>query len=256
MPNTLGLLRAVFPPWKFGMAVGIWAMVSSVSTALGPIVGGFLVQHVSWESVFYVNAPIGVAALAFSAAVLPQSRNEHAAQEKFDILGVALLALGLLALVFGVVKGETWGWASGGTLGAIALGALLLVLFGWWQTRVASPLLPMRLFRNPALTIGTVITALNFFVLLGVIFFVMIYLQNVRGFTLSRRVSAAFLSVWPRWSPRRWERPSRRGSAPASPCPWAWRCRPSRASPCSAGTRTAPTSSCGLPSSPSASASA
>ncbi|KAA6212029.1 DHA2 family efflux MFS transporter permease subunit [Streptomyces albofaciens JCM 4342] len=183
MPNTLGLLRAVFPPWKFGMAVGIWAMVSSVSTALGPIVGGFLVQHVSWESVFYVNAPIGVAALAFSAAVLPQSRNEHAAQEKFDILGVALLALGLLALVFGVVKGETWGWASGGTLGAIALGALLLVLFGWWQTRVASPLLPMRLFRNPALTIGTVITALNFFVLLGVIFFVMIYLQNVRGFT-------------------------------------------------------------------------
>ncbi|MEU7474093.1 MFS transporter [Streptomyces sp. NPDC044984] len=183
MPNTLGLLRAVFPPKKFGMAVGIWAMVSSVSTALGPIVGGFLVQHVSWESVFYINAPIGVIALAFSAAVLPQSRNEHAAQEKFDVLGVVLLAAGLLALVFGVVKGEIWGWTSGGTLGAIGAGLLVLVLFGWWQTRVVSPLLPMRLFRNPALTIGTIITALNFFVLLGVIFFVMIYLQNVRGFT-------------------------------------------------------------------------
>ncbi|MHC3473090.1 MFS transporter [Streptomyces sp. 7R007] len=183
MPNTLGLLRAVFPPRKFGMAVGIWAMVSSVSTALGPIVGGLLVQHVDWESVFYINAPIGVAALVFSAVVLPQSRNSAAAGEKFDLVGVVLLALGLLAVVFGVVKGETWGWTSGGTLGAIAAGVVLVVVFGRHEARHAAPLLPMRLFRNPALTIGAVVTALNFFVLLGVIFFVMLYLQNVRGFT-------------------------------------------------------------------------
>lgn len=184
MPNTLGMLRAVFPPRKFGMAVGIWAMVSSVSTALGPIVGGLLVQHVNWESVFYINAPIGVIALVFSAIVLPQSKNAAAASEKFDILGVVLLALGLLAVVFGVVKGESWGWTSGGTLGAIGAGLVILLAFGLHETRgAAAPLLPMRLFRNPTLTIGTVITALNFFVLLGVIFFVMLYLQNVRGFT-------------------------------------------------------------------------
>ncbi|MEV8549949.1 DHA2 family efflux MFS transporter permease subunit [Streptomyces glaucescens] len=183
MPNTLALLRAVFPPRKFGMAVGIWAMVSSVSTALGPIVGGLLVQHVDWESVFYLNAPIGVVALVFSALVLPQSRNTAAARETFDILGVVLLAAGLLAVVLGVVKGETWGWTAAGTLGAIAAGVLLLLVFGWYETRVAHPLLPMRLFRSPSLAIGTVITALNFFVLLGVIFFVMLYLQNVRGFT-------------------------------------------------------------------------
>ncbi|WP_443041391.1 MFS transporter [Streptomyces sp. B21-108] len=183
MPNTLALLRAVFPPKKFGMAVGIWAMISSVSTALGPIVGGLLVEHVNWESVFYINAPIGVIALVFGLLVLPQSRNEAAANEKFDVPGVVLLALGLLAVVFGVVKGETWGWTSAGTLGAIVGGVVVLVLFGWYETRVAHPLLPMRLFRNPALTIGTVVTALNFFVLLGVIFFVMLYLQNVRGFT-------------------------------------------------------------------------
>ncbi|MEU9204755.1 MFS transporter [Streptomyces sp. NPDC048332] len=183
MPNTLGMLRAVFPPKKFGMAVGIWAMVSSVSTALGPIVGGLLVEHVNWESVFYINAPIGVIALVFSIAVLPQSRNASATDEKFDIPGVVLLALGLLAVVFGVVKGETWGWTSAGTLGTILAGVLILLLFGRYETRVAHPLLPMRLFRNPALTIGTVITALNFFVLLGMIFFVMLYLQNVRGFT-------------------------------------------------------------------------
>ncbi|GHJ04612.1 MULTISPECIES: MFS transporter [Streptomyces] len=182
MPNTLGLLRAAFPPKKFGMAVGIWAMVSAVATALGPIVGGLLVEHVDWESVFYVNAPIGVAAVAFGALVLPESRNATGG-ERFDVPGLLLLALGLLAVVFGIVKGETWGWTSAGTLGAVAAGLVLLLAFGRYETRVAHPLLPMRLFRSRALTIGAVVTALNFFVMLGTIFFVMLYLQNVRGFT-------------------------------------------------------------------------
>ncbi|MGW0911880.1 MFS transporter [Streptomyces sp. NPDC002784] len=182
MPNTLGLLRAVFPPRRFGMAVGIWAMVSAVSTALGPIVGGLLVEHVSWESVFYINAPIGVAALLFSMFVLPQSKN-CTGHHRFDVPGVLLLAAGLLCVVFGVVKGESWGWTSAGTWAAVGAGVLVLVLFGWYETRVAHPLLPMRLFRNRSLTVGAIITALNFFVMLGVIFFVMLYLQNVRGFT-------------------------------------------------------------------------
>ncbi|MFE9851186.1 MFS transporter [Streptomyces sp. NPDC005576] len=182
MPNTLGLLRAVFPPKKFGMAVGIWAMVSSVSTALGPIVGGLLVQHVSWESVFFINAPIGIIALIVSALVLPQSKNSTG-HHRFDLVGVALLALGMLVLVFGVVKGEAWGWTSGSTFGTIGGGLVILLAFGWYETRIGHPLLPMRLFRNPVLAIGTVITAINFFALLGVIFFVMLYLQNVHGFT-------------------------------------------------------------------------
>ncbi|MGW0904721.1 MFS transporter [Streptomyces sp. NPDC002853] len=186
MPNTLGLLRTAFPPRKFGMAVGIWAMVSAVSTALGPIVGGLLLENVSWESVFYINAPIGVIAVLVSAAVLPQSKNAgkgDAGRERFDVLGVVLLAVALLCVVFGVVKGETWGWASAGTLGSAGVGVLLLGVFGWYENRVPHPLLPMRLFRSRALTTGTVITALNFFVMLGVIFFVMLYLQNVRGFS-------------------------------------------------------------------------
>lgn len=182
MPNTLGLLRAVFPPRKFGMAVGIWAMVSAVSTALGPIVGGLLVERVNWESVFYINAPIGVVAFLFSAFVLPQSRNSTG-RHRFDVPGVLLLAAGLLCVVFGVVKGETWGWTSAGTWAAVLAGVLVLVLFGRHETRVEHPLLPMRLFRNRSLTIGAIVTALNFFVMLGVIFFVMLYLQNVRGFT-------------------------------------------------------------------------
>lgn len=182
IPNTLGLLRAVFPPRKFGMAVGLWAMVASCSTALGPIVGGLLIEHVNWESVFYINAPIGVAALVFSLFVLPKSK-DSTGHHRFDVPGVVLLAVGLVALIFGVVKGETWGWASAGTLGSIAAGLVVLAGFCWYETRLAHPLLPMRLFRNRSLAIGAIVTAVNFFVMLGVIFFVMLYLQNVRGFS-------------------------------------------------------------------------
>ncbi|GAA2884085.1 MFS transporter [Actinoplanes cyaneus] len=182
MPNTLGILRAVFPPKRFGMAVGIWAMVSSVSTALGPIVGGLLVQHVGWESVFYINAPIGVIALIVSALVLPESKSPTG-RHRFDVAGVLLLAIGLLVLVFAVVKGEAWGWGSARTLGTMAAGLLILIIFGWFETRLEHPLLPMRLFRSPALTIGAIITAINFFTLLGSIFYIMLYLQNVRGYS-------------------------------------------------------------------------
>ncbi|MGW0779313.1 DHA2 family efflux MFS transporter permease subunit [Streptomyces sp. NPDC002913] len=182
IPNTLGLLRAVFPPRKFGMAVGLWAMVASCSTALGPIVGGLLIEHVNWESVFYINAPIGIVALVISLLVLPRSK-DSTGHHRFDVPGVILLAIGLVALVFGVVKGETWGWTSGGTLGSIAAGLVLLAAFCWYESRLEHPLLPMRLFRNRSLTIGAIVTAINFFVLLGVIFFLMLYLQNVRGFT-------------------------------------------------------------------------
>ncbi|MFC8228668.1 DHA2 family efflux MFS transporter permease subunit [Streptomyces sp. NPDC057287] len=182
IPNTLGLLRAVFPPRRFGMAVGLWAMVASCSTALGPIVGGLLIEHVNWQSVFYINAPIGVAALVFSLFVLPKSK-DSTGHHRFDALGVILLAIGLVALIFGVVKGETWGWTSGGTLGSIAAGLAVLACFCRYETRREHPLLPMRLFRDRSLTIGTIVTAINFFVMLGVIFFVMLYLQNVRGFS-------------------------------------------------------------------------
>ncbi|KAF3467328.1 MFS transporter [Streptomyces sp. Tu 3180] len=182
MPNTLGILRAVFPPRRFGLAVGIWGMVSAVSTSLGPIIGGLLVEHVDWSWVFYINAPIGAVALVFSAAVLTESRNS-AGHRRFDIAGVVLLAAGLLALVFGIVKGETWGWTSAGTLGSIALGLVLLAVFCRYEARQEHPLLPMRLFRGRSLTTGAVMTLLNFFVMLGGIFFIMLYLQNVRGYT-------------------------------------------------------------------------
>ncbi|MFD7446884.1 MFS transporter [Streptomyces sp. NPDC059909] len=182
MPNTLGLLWDVFPPKKLGVAVGVWAMVSSASLPLGPIVGGLLVENVTWQSVFCINGLIGAFALVASALALPQSKNPDRGQ-RFDIPGLLLLALGLVVLVFGAANGGTRGWGAGGTVGCIAGGLAVLLFFGWYETRVRHPLVPMRLLRSPTLTSGTLVTAINVFVLLGTIFFVLLYLQNVRGYT-------------------------------------------------------------------------
>lgn len=182
LPNTLGILRATFPRDKFTMAVGIWAMVSSASAALGPIVGGYLVENLSWQYVFYLNAPIGLIALIFGAAVLPRSRTASA-RTKFDIPGVLMLALGQGVLVFAIVGAQSRGWTAGSTLMLLSAGLITLLFFAWYESRTPHPLLPLRLFRNRSLTIGASITALNFLVLLGSMFFVMLYLQNVQGLT-------------------------------------------------------------------------
>ncbi|MFE5084339.1 MFS transporter [Streptomyces mirabilis] len=182
MPNTLVLLWDVLPRKKLGVAVGIWAMVSSAAIPLGPIVGGLLVESVTWQSVFFINGLIGAFALVASLPALPRSKNTDQRQ-RFDIPGLLLLALGLVALVFGVVNGGTWGWGAGGTVGYIAGGLAVLLFFGWYETRVRHPLVPMRLLRTPTLTSGTLVTAINVFVLLGTLFFVLLYLQNVRGYT-------------------------------------------------------------------------
>lgn len=179
LPNTLGLLRAAFVPRQFTMAVGVWAMVSSASTALGPIVGGFLVERVNWQSIFLLNVPLGLIAVVFGSVVLQRTPG-LAQSPKFDLPGVAMFAVGQIMLVFGIIKGETWGWLSWATLVTICSGSTLLILFCWYQTRILSPLLPTRLFRDRSLAIGASMTALNFFVLLGSLFFLMLFVQNIQ----------------------------------------------------------------------------
>ncbi|NQX03213.1 MFS transporter [Rathayibacter sp. VKM Ac-2856] len=179
MPQTLALLRATFPPEKFGIAIGIWGGVSSVAIAAGPILGGLLVGTLGWESVFFINAPIAVIGLAIGAVVLKESTAPGKA--RFDIVGIVLLALGLLAVVLAVVQSEGWGWASPWTLGIFAAGLLLIVAFVLVENRVASPLLPMSLFRNPTITVGALAVAANFFALFGVTFFLSLFLLNLRG---------------------------------------------------------------------------
>jgi EmrB/QacA subfamily drug resistance transporter len=112
MPAALGLLRATFPAEKLNMAIGIWGMVIGASTAGGPILGGFLVEHVSWQSVFYINVPVGILAVTLGALILLDHRAENAPRS-FDILGIALLSAAMFCLVWALIKAPEWGWGDG-----------------------------------------------------------------------------------------------------------------------------------------------
>jgi EmrB/QacA subfamily drug resistance transporter len=181
MPSTLAIIRATFPPHRLNTAVGIWGGASGVSVAAGPIVGGFLVEHVSWESVFYINAPIAAAALALGALAVVESRSTG--EHHLDLPGIATLSGGLFLVVFGLIKGQTWGWLAGGTLAVIAAGLAALAAFVLIELRADDPVLPMRLFVNRSLSIGTAVVVIDFFALFGAVFFISLYLQNVQGFS-------------------------------------------------------------------------
>lgn len=180
MPQTLALLRATWPRERFGMAVGIWGGVSSVAIAAGPIVAGVLVARVSWESVFYLNAPIALIGLVFGARVLSESTAEQDSG-RFDLLGVLLLALGLFLVVFAVVQSGSWGWTSSRTWVAILAGLLVLITFGYAEGRVSDPLIPPTLLRSTGVSIGGLVFLANFFAMLGITFLVTLYLMTVRG---------------------------------------------------------------------------
>ncbi|QGZ48761.1 DHA2 family efflux MFS transporter permease subunit [Streptomyces sp. QHH-9511] len=181
MPAALGLLRATFPAEKLNMAIGIWGMVIGASTAGGPILGGFLVEHVSWQSVFFINVPVGVIALVFGLVILKDHRAENAPRS-FDVLGILLLSGAMGSLIWGIIQaGAGWGWASGNTWGCL-LGAMLLFgVFAYWETKVKEPLIPMAMFRSVPLSAGVVLMVLMAFAFMGGLFFVTFYLQGVQG---------------------------------------------------------------------------
>ncbi|MFB7030656.1 MULTISPECIES: MFS transporter [unclassified Streptomyces] len=181
MPAALGLLRATFPAEKLNMAIGIWGMVIGASTAGGPIVGGLLVEHVSWQSVFFINVPVGVVALVFGLVILKDHRAENAPRS-FDIPGIVLLSGAMGTLVWGLIKaGESWGWGGAKTWGCLLGAVLLFVLFALWETKVKEPLIPLAMFRSVPLSAGVVLMVLMAFAFMGGLFFVTFYLQGVKG---------------------------------------------------------------------------
>lgn len=180
MPAALGLLRATFPAEKLNMAIGIWGMVIGASTAGGPILGGLLVQHVSWQSVFFINVPVGVIALVLGLLILTDHRAQNAPRS-FDVLGIALLSGAMFCLVWALIKAPAWGWGDGLTWTFLAASVLGFVLFALWEKRVKEPLIPLALFRSVPLSAGVVLMVLMAIAFLGGLFFVTFYLQNVHG---------------------------------------------------------------------------
>ncbi|WP_371615717.1 MFS transporter [Streptomyces sp. NBC_00454] len=180
MPAALGLLRATFPAEKLNMAIGIWGMVIGASTAAGPIVGGLLVENVSWQSVFFINVPVGIVALAFGLFILVDHRAENAPRS-FDIPGILLLSVAMFSLIWALIKASEWGWGDLKTLLFLGLSVLCFVAFALWENRVAEPLIPLGMFRSLPLSAGTVLMVLMAFAFMGGLFFVTFYLQNIHG---------------------------------------------------------------------------
>ncbi|MEV0373212.1 MFS transporter [Streptomyces sp. NPDC050636] len=180
MPAALGLLRATFPAEKLNMAIGIWGMVIGASTAGGPIVGGLLVEHVNWQSVFFINVPVGILALVLGLVILKDHRAENAPRS-FDIPGIVLLSGAMFCLIWPLIKATEWGWGDMKTLGFLIGAVVLFALFAVLETKVREPLIPLRMFRSVPLAAGTVLMVLMAFAFLGGLFFVTFYLQNVHG---------------------------------------------------------------------------
>ncbi|MET9440213.1 MFS transporter [Streptomyces sp. NPDC006610] len=180
MPAALGLLRATFPAEKLNMAIGIWGMVIGASTAGGPILGGVLVEHVNWQSVFFINVPVGVLAVVLGALILLDHRAENAPRS-FDLLGIALLSAAMFCLVWALIKAPEWGWGDGQTWTFLVASVVLFGLFAFWETKVKEPLIPLALFRSVPLSAGVVLMVLMAIAFMGGLFFVTFYLQNVHG---------------------------------------------------------------------------
>ncbi|MET9680980.1 MFS transporter [Streptomyces coeruleorubidus] len=180
MPAALGLLRATFPAEKLNMAIGIWGMVIGASTAGGPILGGVLVEHVNWQSVFFINVPVGVLAVVLGVWILLDHRAENAPRS-FDILGIALLSAAMFCLVWALIKAPEWGWGDGRTWAFIIASVVGFALFAFWETKVKEPLIPLALFRSVPLSAGVVLMILMAIAFMGGLFFVTFYLQNVHG---------------------------------------------------------------------------
>jgi EmrB/QacA subfamily drug resistance transporter len=178
-PTALALLRNTFPPEKLNGAIGIWGAVIGASTAAGPIVGGLLVQHISWEACFYVNIPVGLAALAMGLLVTRETPASPA--RSFDIPGMLLLSGSLFLLIWGLIKGPDHGWGSATTLAFFGGAVLAMALFIVRERFAREPLLPLRLFRSVPLSAGTVLVILLMFAMFGAMFFMTFYLENVHG---------------------------------------------------------------------------
>ncbi|MEZ5264612.1 MAG: MFS transporter [Acidimicrobiales bacterium] len=220
MPATLSILTNVFPRRERARAVSIWAGISGSGAALGPLLTGFMLRHFSWNSVFTVNIPFVLVALAAGVAVVPRSKGEDDAA--LDPIGAVLSAVGLSTLVFALIEGPTYGWLSPTTLAVGAVGAAVLAVFVAWELRVAEPMLDVRLFRIPAFGTSALVLTLVFFALLGMFFSMSQLMQLVWGYTplgsAVRMLPVSFVMVLV--APARPGWPSATASAGSSPVGW------------------------------------
>jgi EmrB/QacA subfamily drug resistance transporter len=180
LPLSLTILTTAFPPEKRGMIVGVYGGLAGLAVALGPIVGGVITEAIDWHWIFWINVPIGLAAVLLGLRLLPES---HGAPERLDLIGVSLVTAGVVALVWALTRANDVGWASAEIVGTLAVGSLLLAAFLWWEHRAAEPMVPLRLFASREFAIGNLTTYMMSGATFAAAFFVTQEFQLARGYS-------------------------------------------------------------------------
>jgi EmrB/QacA subfamily drug resistance transporter len=179
-PLTLTLIADAFPPRQRGLAIGVWSGISGIAVALGPLVGGAMVQIGSWHWIFWINVPIGALLIPLAITQLDES---HGASQRLDFSGLALASSGLFGIVYGLVRAQTLGWTSLQVAVSLAAGAVLVVAFVIHELRTEEPMVPMEFFANRGFAVTNAVSLAMYFGMFGSIFFLGQYLQNVLGNT-------------------------------------------------------------------------
>ncbi|MFZ4518192.1 MAG: MFS transporter [Microthrixaceae bacterium] len=181
MPATLSILTNVFPAEERGRAIGVWAGISGIGIAIGPLLGGFLIEHFSWHAIFTVNLPIALLAIVAGALIIPTSKDPAA--PKLDPVGAGLSIVGLVSLVYGLIEAPADGWTDPKILTAFAVGVVVLATFAWWELRIDHPMLDVSFFRNPRFSAASSAITLVFFAMFGYSFLLTQYFQFVLGYS-------------------------------------------------------------------------
>jgi EmrB/QacA subfamily drug resistance transporter len=192
-PATLSIISATFPPRERGTAIGIWAGVSALALAIGPLVGGLLTQHIGWEWIFFVNIPVGIVGIAASYLFIDESK-DMSHEQRLDLPGLLSSGIGLFALTYGLIEANTYGWTSGRILGSFVVAVVSLVAFVLLERNQRLPMLDLSLFRSGTFTGANLVVLLVAFAMFGIFLFLSLYLQNVLGYS-AVQTGAAFLPM-------------------------------------------------------------
>jgi EmrB/QacA subfamily drug resistance transporter len=192
VPSSLAIISATFPEQQRGRAIGTWAAASALTTALGPVLGGWLVDSFSWRAIFFINVPFAIIALVLAERWIPESRDESTVG--VDWAGGVLAIAGLGTLAYGLTAAASTGWTDASVQGCLVASLLLLALLVWWEGRARCPMLPLALFRSATFSGANAITLLLYFALSGELFFLPFDLIDIQGYSAAG-AGAAFLPL-------------------------------------------------------------
>jgi len=193
MPATLSIISATFPPKERGAALGIWAGVSAMALAIGPLVGGVITEHIGWNWIFYINVPVGLVGLVAARLIIPESR-DTSHEQRLDLPGLVSSGIALFALVYALIEANSRGWTSPLIIGLFVLAALSGTAFVLLELHQRLPMFDVTLFRNPTFAGANTVALLVSLAMFGVFFFISLYMQNVLGYS-AVRAGVAFLPM-------------------------------------------------------------